>query len=97
MPSPTGEPCGQKTLILGLTYRALQTPIIKTSPVTKYAESALNAQSHTQRWCPIKTLSCLISKLGDIDQILTVVSAEHVARNLVICQDVQLITFTKLT
>ena len=54
----------------------------KNTPVTRYAESALKAQSQTQRWCPWSTLSNLKSKLGDTDQIFTVVSAEHVARYL---------------
>ena len=51
-------------------------------PVTRYAESALKAQSHTHRWCPFKVFSDLNSQLRPIDQILTVVSAEHVARYL---------------
>lgn len=51
-------------------------------PVTRYAESALKAQSQTQRWCPCSTLSNLKSKLADTDQIFTVVSAEQVARYL---------------
>lgn len=51
-------------------------------PVTRYAESALKAQSHTQRWCPARVFSGWKSNEGDIDQIFTVVSAEHVARYL---------------
>ena len=50
--------------------------------MTKNAESALNAQSQTQRWCPIMTFSCLKSKLGLIVHTLTVVSADHVATYL---------------
>jgi hypothetical protein len=91
MPSPTGEPYGQRTLILRINISSPANANHKASPVTKYAESALKAQSHTHRWCPIRTLSCLISKLGEIDHILTVVSAEHVARYLTIRQDVRLI------
>jgi len=52
------------------------------SPVTRYAESALKAQSQTQRWWPLRVFSWLKSYMGLMDHILTVVSAEHVARYL---------------
>jgi hypothetical protein len=49
-------------------------------PVTKYAESAENAQSQTHRWCPVNVISNL--NFFSVFQILIVLSAEHVARSL---------------
>jgi hypothetical protein len=85
MPFPTTARYGQMTLMPMIKEKP-QLSKTGTLPVTRYAESALKAQSQTHRWWPTRILSCLNSKLAEMAQILTVVSAEHVARYLFIRQ-----------
>ena len=49
--------------------------------MTRYAESALKAASHTHLWWPTRVRTRLYSKFA-VDHILIVESAEQVARCL---------------